>query len=56
VEDVLKSLDSFATGWLNYLSARKVPQEQIVNTRNVYVNFLTNKTVENQEQQAVIVE
>jgi archaellum component FlaC len=56
VEDVLKSLDSFATGWLNYLSARKVPQEQIVNTRNVYVNFLTNKTVENQEQEAVIVE
>lgn len=49
VEDVLKSLDSFATGWLNYLSARKVLQEQIVNTRNVYVSFLANKKDENQE-------
>ncbi|MEY5049194.1 MAG: hypothetical protein RLZZ175_2553 [Bacteroidota bacterium] len=46
VEDVLKSLDSFTTGWLNYLSARKVPQEQILNTRKVYTQFLSNKSTD----------
>lgn len=46
VEDVLKSLDSFTTGWLNYLSARKVPQEQILNTRKAYTQFISNKSTE----------